>query len=41
VLPDLRELETRSLDGVSPARAVLEPFWCGVQERYSRAPEIV
>lgn len=36
VLPDLREVETyRDLDdGVSPADALPEPFWRGVQERW-------
>jgi broad specificity phosphatase PhoE len=36
VLPDLREVETyRDLDeGVSPADALAEPYWRGVQERF-------
>jgi probable phosphoglycerate mutase len=36
VLPDLREVETyRDLDdGVSPAEALAEPYWRGVQERF-------
>ena len=36
VLPDLREVETyRDLDdGVSPAEALSEPYWRGVQERF-------